>query len=446
MKLTAKGIRGLDLPKGKSDHLFWDDDIPGFGLRLRAGGSRSWVFQYALGDKQRRLSLGAATPESFTKQRTLDGVIKLGIREQAALLHASVKLGQDPAGEKQQARETATDTFKAVAERYLEFQEKLGGKDGKGLRLGSHRELKRHLMMHAKTLHSLLFAKIQQRDIANVISAVRAKHAVTANRVRTSLASLYSWAIGEGLISINPVTGTKRTEEKSRDRVLDPAELRAIWNSLSDDHFGSIMKLLALTGQRAGEIAGLRWSEINEDRGSADLPPERIKNGRKHSIPLSEPARAIIAAQPRRPRSKTDSELRDLIFGFGDGPFSGWGKSMELLNKRIVDKAGYEVPHFTPHDLRRSVATYLGGGLPEDRLNKLPPRDREFAAGLGEPPHVIESILNHVSGFKAGVAGICNRSDYGPEERRALALWADRLIAIVENRESNIKPLKRAAG
>ena len=69
MKLTAKKIRELELPAGKTDHLFWDDDIPGLGLRVRAGGSRNWVFQYALGDKQRRLSLGTATPESFTKHK-----------------------------------------------------------------------------------------------------------------------------------------------------------------------------------------------------------------------------------------------------------------------------------------------------------------------------------------------------------------------------------------
>src|ERR1700744_1466276 len=104
MKLTAKGIRGAELEPGKSDQLFWDDDIPGFGLRLRAGGSRNWVFQYALGDKQRRLSLGAATAESFGSVKDKDGNIKLGIREQAAQLHAKVKLGQDPAGEKTENR------------------------------------------------------------------------------------------------------------------------------------------------------------------------------------------------------------------------------------------------------------------------------------------------------------------------------------------------------
>ncbi len=425
MKLTAKNVPALQLPQGKSDHLVWDDDIPGLGLRLRAGGSRNWVFQYALGEKQRRLSLGTATPESFKtiKERGEDGndkIIKLGIREQAAQLHAKVKLGQDPAGEKQQSRATATDTFKEVAERFLAFQKAHGGKDGQGLRPRSYTEAERHLMTHAGTLHGLLLAKIQQRDIASVVSAVRAKHAVTANRVRTSLATLFSWAIGEGLITSNPVAGTKRTDEKSRDRVLDPAELRQIWNALEDDHFGAIMKLLALTGQRAAEIAGMRWSEITND--ALVLPPERTKNHREHVVPLSDAARTIIAAQPRRVDS--DGELRDLIFGFGDGPFSGWGKSKEALDRRIAEKAGEPLPHYTPHDLRRSFATH--------------------SSGLGIQPHIIEVILNHVSGFRAGVAGIYNRQAYEAEKRTALALWADHLLAIVNGRESNVMLLQSA--
>jgi len=123
VKLTAKSIHTLKLSAGKTDQLFWDDDIPGLGLRLRAGGSRNWVFQYALGEKQRRLSLGTATDESFKTVRQRDDkgdeIVKLGIREQAAQLHARVKLGQDPAGDKTKSRKRASDTFEAIAKKYL---------------------------------------------------------------------------------------------------------------------------------------------------------------------------------------------------------------------------------------------------------------------------------------------------------------------------------------
>jgi integrase len=409
MKLTTASIRTIEPIPPNTDRIEFDDAVPGFGVRARAGGSKVYVVQYAIGNKQRRMSLGKVE---------LQGVDKA--RDKAKDILAKVRLGHDPAGEKQQARESATDTLKDVAERFLAFQKAHGGKDGGGLRPRSLSEADRHLMTHAKALHSLLLTKIQQRDIASVLSAVRATHPVTANRVRTSLASLFSWAIGEGLVQSNPVTHTLRTDEKSRDRVLDPSELRAVWNSLGDDHFGSIMKLLALTGQRAAEIAGLRWSELKDD--VIVLPPERTKNHREHAIPLSEAARAIIEAQPRR--FGAGGELRDLIFGFGDGPFSGWGKSMAALNTRVAEKAGQPLPHFTPHDLRRSFATHAGG--------------------LDIQPHIIEVILNHVSGFRAGVAGIYNRHTYDAEKRTALGRWAEHLLAIVEGRESNVVSLREA--
>jgi integrase len=406
MRLTSASIRTIEPIPPRTDRIEFDDAVPGFGVRARAGGSKVYVVQYAIGEKTRRMTLGKVE---------LQGVDKA--RDKAKSILAAVRMGQDPAGEKQLARETAKDTFKAVAEQFLAFQKAHGGK-GKGLRPRSYSETERHLMTHGKKLHGLLLAKIQQREIASVISAVRVTHAVTANRVRTSLASLFSWAIGEGLVNSNPVTATKRTEEKSRDRVLDPTELRLIWNSLEDNHFGTIMKLLALTGQRASEIAGLRWSELKDD--VIVLPPERTKNHREHLVPLSEPARAMIAAQPRR--FGAGGELRDLIFGFGDGPFSGWGKSMETLNRRVAEKAGQSLPHFTPHDLRRSFATH--------------------ASGLGIQPHIIEVILNHVSGFRAGVAGIYNRHTYDAEKRTALDRWAEHLLAIVEGRESNVVSIR----
>jgi integrase len=409
MKLTAASIRSIEPIPPKTDRIEFDDAVPGFGVRARAGGSKVYVVQYAIGNKQRRMSLGNVA---------LQGVDKA--RENAKDILAAVRMGNDPAGEKQRGRETATDTFKAVAERFLAFQKAHGGKEGRGLRPCSYVEVERHLMVHAKTLHGLLLAKIGRQDIATTINAVRAKHAITANRVRTSLSSFFSWSISEGLLDVNPVTGTKRTDENSRERVLSPAELSLIWNALEDDHFGAIMKLLALTGQRAAEIAGMRWSELKN--GALVLSPDRTKNAREHIVPLSDPARKIIEAQPRR--AGDDGALRDLIFGHRKGPFSGWGKSKEALEARITDKVGEPLAHWTPHDLRRSFATH--------------------AAGLGIQPHIIEVILNHVSGFRAGVAGIYNRNPYDAEKHTALATWADHLLAIVEGRESNVTPLRRA--
>jgi integrase len=281
-------------------------------------------------------------------------------------------------------------------------------------------EVERHLLVHLRPLHSLPLAKIERRTIANRLSSIeQASGNRTRNSVRATLHAMYAWAIQEGMAEFNPVTGTSRAPEKSRDRVLSATEINVIWNALPDDHFGSIMKLLALTGARANEIAALRWDEVHNNM--IVLPAERTKNSRSHVIPLSEPARAIINAQPRR--TNADGKTRELVFGFGEGAFAGWGKCRERLNERITKATGKALPHWTPHDLRRTAATMM--------------------AELGVQPHVIEAVLNHISGHRAGVAGIYNRASYEREKAIALDLWADHLMAIVEGRESNVITLQR---
>ncbi len=436
MKLTAKGIQTATLSTGKTDQLFWDDDIPGFGLRVRAGGSRNWVFQYALGDKQRRLSLGAATPESFKKHKTEDGTIKLGIRDHAAQLHAKVKLGQDPAGEKTENRKRASDTFETIAKKYLAAKKA-------STRHGTYQETERHILKHSKTLNGLQVAKISRRDISTLIGTIKENSGpVAANRVRSTLSDFFSWSMSEGIDGLehHPVLNTNKYEEASRERVLKDHELRTIWKHAGDDHYGSILKLLMLTGQRADEIASLQGSEITETKVPEkrltdaiklpafetkviDLPKERTKNKRPHLIPLSETAAGILAKQPQR--ANDDGELRQYVFGIGQKGFSGWSRCKERLDGRIEKELGKPLDHWTPHDLRRTMSTLMN-----DRLGVL--------------PHVVEAILNHVSGAKGGVAGVYNKALYLRERVEALNLWADHLLSIVEGRDNNIIPMVRA--
>ena len=136
---------------------------------------------------------------------------------------------------------------------------------------------------------------------------------------------------------------------------------------------------------------------------------------------------------------------REFIFGRGEGGFSGWSKCKERLDERVKEgNGGKPIPHWTLHDLRRTFATYAGGGMEAHQLAKLSKRERELATGLGIAPHVVETILNHVGAHKAGVAQVYNRSSYEREKRQALDIWAEHLIAIVQNREANIMPLRRA--
>jgi integrase len=311
-------------------------------------------------------------------------------REIASELHAKVRLGGDPAGEKRVQIERASHTFGALAEKYLAQQRT-------ELRPGSYLEVARHLGMHSKPLRALSVDSVDQRTIAERLSAIeRNSGAVTSNRVRASLSAMFAWAMREGLAPANPVISTNKRQEKARERVLTDDELRQIWLALGGDHHATIVKLLMLTAQRASEITGLRWEEVDFGRGVISLPGSRTKNGRPHEIPMSPTVRGLLEAQPRR---------RDLVFGIRGGPFSRLSHGKAALDARLV------LSHWTHHDLRRTAATRM--------------------ADIGIQPHVIEAVLNHVSGHKGGIAGIYNRASYAAEKAAALTRWDTHVAGLV---------------
>jgi integrase len=190
--------------------------------------------------------------------------------------------------------------------------------------------------------------------------------------------------------------------------VLDDSELAAIWRAAGDDAYGKVIKLLILTGCRRQEIGGMRWSELDLEKGSWTLPPERTKNGRAHILRLMPLALKIIQSAPER-------VARDHLFGSrSSSGLSDWGHAKADLDQRL----GATVKPWRLHDLRRTYATRL--------------------CDLGVAPHVVEQLLNHASGHKGGVAGIYNRSNYANEVRAALALWADHIATITGNGERKV--------
>jgi integrase len=401
MKLTASKI-ATHKPLAKPDYILFDDLVPGFGLRFR-GPARIWIFQYTIG----------TPPDRITRRYKIGNFAAMEpakARKVAEDLHARVHLGEDPAAQKKQNRNEASDTFGKLVQAYLAFKET-------ELRGGSYDQVKRHLEINVKSLHALPLSSIDQRIIGDRLNAVaKANGAVTANRTRASLSAMFTWAMGEGRAAANPVTSTAKRKENSRERVLTDDELRAVWLAAGDDHHGTIVKLLMMTGQRRGEIAGLRWSEIDLDRNLIVLPGERTKNGKPHELPITDTVRNIIRSQPK-------TEGRDFLFGYGEGAFSGWSRAKEILDEAIA-KSSNALPRFVLHDFRRTSATKM--------------------ADIGIAPHVIEAVLNHVSGHKGGIAGIYNRALYTAEKAQALARWDEHLSALVNDRTSNITPLKRA--
>jgi len=283
----------------------------------------------------------------------------------------------------------------------------------------SYVEVERHLLQHAKRLHGSQLTAIDRRSVATLLTELAANNGPSlANSVRASLSAFFSWAMREGLADANPIIGTNRAVTKgARDRVLTDDELRSIWNALADDDYGDIVRLLALTGQRREEIGSLRWQEIDFDKAVIALPAERTKNSKPHDVPLSPAALAILKGRPRLAG-------RDYVFGSGADGYLGWASNKVGLDARIAGKGA--ISPWRLHDLRRTVSTRM-----HDEL--------------GISPHIVEAVLNHVSGHRAGVAGVYNRAVYAKEKAIALARWAEHLGAIVSGERSKVVAIKGRA-
>ena len=397
MKLTATSVRSLALASDKREKTYFDDDLAGFGVRIREGGSKTFVIQYKFGNKHRRMVLG-----------TVDGLDLGKARNTAKDLLARVRLGEDPAGMRIENRQKISTTFGALLPRYLAHQRSR-------LKPRSFGEITRHLEIYAKPLHARAVEDIDRRMIAVRLGEIAENSGPTsANRTRASLSAFFAWALREGIIETNPVVNTnKAVENEARARVISDDELRNIWRALGADQYGSIVKLLILTGTRRAEIGDLRWSEIDLDEATITLPPARTKNRREHQIALAPAALAILQAQPRR--IEADGTPRDLVFGSGARGWQDWSGSKADLDARIA-AASAPIPGWVLHDLRRAISTAM-----HERL--------------GVMPHVVEAILGH-SDHKAGVAGTYNRATYTEQTRVALSRWADHIDGLVTGKRS----------
>jgi integrase len=351
----------------------WDTHVTGFGARKQTNGTFYYV-RYRHNGAQVVRSIGRHGPLTPDTARA-----------KAKQLLGIVAGGTDPF-----AQTLSGEGFLAAVDRYL--QRKRGV-----LKPTSFAEAERYLRSHATPLHSLRLSQIDRRKIAILLGEIETNSGpVARNRLRSALSAFFSWCVTEGLLEANPVQGTaKANENGSRERVLSREELRQLWRSLGDEPFSDVVRLLLLTGQRRNEIGKLQWSEIDLGRKLVVLTPGRTKNGRQHEIPLSAQAVKILERMPRRNSSD---------FLFGRRGFSDWAVAKTKLDRH----AG--IAPWRIHDLRRSCATGM--------------------AELGVQPHIIEAVLNHVSGHKSGVAGVYNRATYAEPVREALQKWADWLARL----------------
>jgi integrase len=402
-KLVEGYVTKLQVPAGQRDVQVFDDTLPGFGIRKFESGRASYFVKFNVGTQQRRLTLGAVVPGNLAE-----------MRRKASGVLSKARLGQDAVAEKRTAAGKRQGTLGELIGKYLDERRAK-------LRPRYYAELKRQLEKDWRPLHPKPLEDIGRQDVIGVIDQIATDQGPTAaDRARVALGGFFGWAIERGFRETNPTLHiSPRSESGSRERVLTEAELVEVWLACGDDDYGKIVKLLLLTGQRRAEIGDLGWSEIDPSKNQIELPPSRVKNGRPHLVPLSDQALEILESIERGDR--------ELVFGRGSGGFSGWSKAKAELDERIAEArkvAGITkpMPPWVLHDLRRSFVTHLN--------------ENKHA-----PPHVIEAIVNHVSGHLAGVAGTYNKALYLSERRSALNEWCAR-IALLVGEQFKVIPLQ----
>ena len=393
-KLVEGFATKLPVPAGARDVQVFDDALPGFGIRKFESGRTSYFVKFNVGRQQRRLTLGAVVPGNLAE-----------MRKKASAILSKARLGQDAVAERRASTGKRNGTLGTLVEKYLSEREPK-------LRPRYFAEVKRQLQRDWKSLHPQSVESIGRQAVIAVIDEAAVKQGeVAADRARVALSGFYGWAIERGYCEANPTLNiSPRAQTGARERVLTEPEIVEIWHASHDDDYGHIVKLLILTGQRRAEIGDLGWSEVDRAKRQIELPASRTKNGRPHLVPLSDQALDILDNVNIR-------EDRDLIFGRGEGGFSGWSKAKAVLDARVAatrkERGLKKAMHpWVLHDLRRSFVTHINE-------NKI------------APPHVVEAMVNHVSGHLAGIAGTYNKALYLDDRRVALNAWGQHVTAIV---------------
>jgi integrase len=424
VNLTQRAVKALTPPE-KGRAVVWDAQVRGLAVRLTDRGARSWVVVYRHGGRVRWYTIGAADVLDIDEAR-----------KRARRILVDVDDGKDPAAERkarevaaqrereaqlraeQEERERQDDTFGALADLYVEKYAKVR---------------KRSWAIDARAIARDLsdWRKRPARDItATDVAALVERIAVDRNapaqatRTRAVVSKVFTFALKSPIAQLrfrvvaNPVQGTEvRDRPRERDRVLTPAEIRAVWTAIEQQPapVATIFKLYLLTAQRGGEIRSMRRENLDLETAWWTVPAERAKNKLAHRVPLSPAALALVKAQLDRVPTTTP-----WLFPAENGRSrTPYRSSIQHPIARVREASGVD---FWPHDLRRTAASHM--------------------AGTGVQRLVIGRILNHI---ESGVTKVYDRHSYDPEKRQALDAWARRLHQIVTGESAaKVVPIRNA--
>jgi integrase len=403
--LTAKSVQAAKPPaEGRLE--IGDRLVSGLTLRVTASGVRTWTVTYRVAGRLRRYTLGSADVLSLADAR-----------EAARKALAQAALGTDPAAARQEAREAeaARDagTVGAMVERFMiehVGQRKLRSADEIG------RIFERYVLPRWRGRQA---RELRRADVKSLFAAVSTQHGpVQANRVVERLRTFFNFLLDEEVIEASPAARLVGHTETPRERTLSPDETVRLWRACEGlGRMGRLFRLLLLTGQRVGEVAGLAWGEIDAAGEWWTLPGARSMNKKAHRVYLAAPARAILAEFAAE---RVDGGPWVFPARLGDHPVTNYWRAFDAACAVArIDRATVTV-----HDLRRTAASLLGE--------------------LGVSRFIIGKCLNHTT--ERAITGIYDLYQYAAEKRAAWERLAAHLLALVEGRPAKVIPLRAGAG
>jgi integrase len=363
-----------------------DSVVPGLRVRIGVSGTKSFILRKRVAGKWRNITLGR-----YSERFTLAAA-----RKKARTLLTDIEFNADPVAALPTPRrhEPAGHTIRALWPDYKAAKSHLR-------RLCEvERVFKRHILPE---FGDRAADGITRAEITNFIDKIARTSPGMARSVLGYLSSFYGWALPRlDRLPGNPCRDAGRPQKpKSRDRVLSERELGLLWHILEGEAapFGPAIQLLLLTGQRRNEVFSADRSEFDLKTGLWTIPAERAKNGVAHLVPLSPQIVDIVKDIMKAGKADKLFPARGNAFS---GP-SGFSKAMTRIRAALEEQAGAPVPHWSLHDLRRTLATGM--------------------QRLGVRLEVTEAVLNHLSGSRAGIVGVYQRHNYFAEKKLALSLW-----------------------
>lgn len=376
--LTNKTLEALK-PQSKRYEVH-DLHCPGMSVRVSAQGQKVFSVKFRYGLDQKRMKLGVYPRITLATAR-----------EKAMDILRQVDEGIDPT----KRRRSPNMKVESVCREFIRLHAQARNK--------SWREAERILEREfVGTFGQRDIREIKRFDVLEIMDAAVARGSTyQANRILSNIRKLFNWCVERGIVDISPINGLKApTKEESRERVLGDDEIVRLLRACRNDvyPFRQFVPILLATAQRRGELAEMRWSEVDLDAKQWVIPAERSKNGKPHVVPLSPYALDSLSEVPR---------FLDCDYVFTttrNSPVSGFSKMLRRLSE------GSQTSDWRLHDLRRTATTGM--------------------ARAGVAPHVVEKVLNHISGTISGVAAVYNRYGYDREKREALETWGEYLVQL----------------